>query len=75
MQDQYEIVNGLAFRTDLAKVYPRASEGSTADIVSILLLFVAQGFEVRLDCQGHNRRWIISEILLDCSLVELFEHF
>lgn len=74
MESEYEIIDGLTLRTDLSQVDSCASKGGAADVMCILLLFVAQGFKVRLDGKRYNSRWVIGEILLDRGLVELLEH-
>ena len=46
-----------------------ACEGRSANVMSIFLLFVVQGVEVRFDRERDDGRRVIREILLECSVI------
>ena len=57
------------------QVDSRAGEGCSANIVSILLLFVVQGIEVGFDRERDNGRRVICEILLQSIIIHcIFDH-
>ena len=59
-----KVVNGLTLSTDLPQVDSGASECSTADVVSILLLLGLQSIKMRLNGQGNNSRRVVGQVLL-----------
>ena len=53
----------------IPEVDPSACKCCSADVVGIFLLFVVQGFEMRLDGERNNGGRVIGKILLESRLV------
>lgn len=73
--DQTQEVLQSNIRKLIPQIDPGTCERRTTDVVSILLLLVVQGFEVRFDCERDYCGWIICKILLESRLIHcVFDH-